>query len=121
MTNRRLTDEELTRATGCRKAANYMYRCDMHTMNVNLSDGLVEFVAEQMREAGYTNQSEVVCDGLRLLRMRQEKRRALVAALGAGITAKAAGRVKLLTGELMRDIAARGRRLAAKRSEESRS
>jgi putative addiction module CopG family antidote len=43
-------------------------------VNVNLSDDLAEFVAEQTRDGGYTNESEVVREGLRLLRARKNLR-----------------------------------------------
>ena len=77
-------------------------------MNVNLSDDLFEFVGEQTRKGGYTNQSEVVREGLRLMRARLAKRRALLRALEAGHADAEAGRVKPLTDDLLRDIAARG-------------
>jgi len=89
-------------------------------MNVSLSDDLVEFVTQQTREGGYTNQSEVVREGLRLLRMQQQKRRALLAALEAGATDAAAERVRPLTDDALRQIAARGRRTAERRAKESR-
>jgi antitoxin ParD1/3/4 len=79
----------------------------MPTMNVNLPDDLAEFVAEQIRDGGYGNQSEVARDGLRLLRARRDKRRALLAALEAGHADIAAGRTKPLTRELLREIAER--------------
>ncbi|MDE2571363.1 MAG: type II toxin-antitoxin system ParD family antitoxin [bacterium] len=77
-------------------------------MNVNLSEDLVRFVTEQTRQGGYTNQSEVVRAGLRLLRVQQQKHRALLRALKAGISAAHAGRAKRMTGELLREIAAKG-------------
>jgi putative addiction module CopG family antidote len=36
----------------------------MPTMNVSLTDDLSEFVAQQLAEGGYNNQSEVVREGL---------------------------------------------------------
>ncbi len=78
-------------------------------MNVNLTDDLAEFVAEEIRDGGYGNQSEVAREGLRLLRARRDKRRALLAALEAGHADIKAGRTKPLSDELLRDIAARGR------------
>jgi putative addiction module CopG family antidote len=47
----------------------------MPTMNVSLPDDLNEFVAEQPEVGGYNNQSEVVREGLRLSRLRNEKLR----------------------------------------------
>ncbi len=84
-------------------------------MNVNLSADLAEFVGEQTREGGYTNQSEVVREGLRLLRSRMLKRRTLLRALETGHSDAKAGRVKPLTDDLLRDIAARGRKRAEAR------
>jgi len=88
----------------------------MRTMNVNLSDDLVEFVSEQTSAGGYTNQSEVVREGLRLLRARLLKRSALVRALQIGRADAKAGRIKPLTDGVLRDIAARGRKRAGKRA-----
>lgn len=78
-------------------------------MNVNLSEDLAKFVIEQTGKGGYTNQSEVIREGLRLLRSRLVKERALVRALRAGHADTAAGRVRPLDDDLLRDIAARGR------------
>lgn len=83
----------------------------MPTMNVSLTDDLSAFVAEQL-EAGYNNQSEVVRDGLRLLRARNDKLRQLRADVDLGIADAAAGRAKPLSDALLRDIGQRGRRLA---------
>jgi antitoxin ParD1/3/4 len=85
------------------------------TMNINLTDDLAEFVVRQTEE-GYGNQSEVIREGLRLLRARQDKRRALMRALEVGMADIAAGRTKLLTDALVDDIAARARRRAKKRA-----
>jgi antitoxin ParD1/3/4 len=87
-------------------------------MNVNLSDDLVQFVGEQTKSGGYTSQSEVVREGLRLLRARLAKRRALVSALKAGLADVEAGRVKPLTDDLLREIAARRRKQAEARARE---
>jgi antitoxin ParD1/3/4 len=89
---------------------------EMRTMNVNLSDDLAEFVAEQTRDGGYTNQSEVVREGLRLLRSRGQKRQALLAALEQGHAENVAGKSRPLTDDLLRDIARRGRKLADQRT-----
>jgi putative addiction module CopG family antidote len=89
-------------------------------MNVNLSDDLFDFVGQQTREGGYTNQSEVVREGLRLMRARAAKRRALLDALEVGHAAVEAGDVEPLTDALLRDIGARGRARAEARSRASR-
>jgi antitoxin ParD1/3/4 len=81
----------------------------MPTMNVILTDDLAEFVAEEIRDGGYANQSEVAREGLRLLRARRNKRRALLAALDAGHADTVAGRTRPLTDELLEDLVARGR------------
>jgi antitoxin ParD1/3/4 len=87
----------------------------MPTMNVSLPDDLADFVAEQLKEGGYNNQSEVVREGLRLLRIRHEKLRRLRADLDLGLADLEAGTAKPLTDDLLRDIADRGRQRAASR------
>ena len=82
----------------------------MPATNVSLTDDLSDFVAEQLSE-GYHNQSDVVRDGLRLLRARNYKLRQLRAAIDAGVADAEAGRTKPLTDELLHDIAERGREL----------
>ena len=92
----------------------------MRTMNVNLSDDLAEFVAERTRDGGYTNQSEVVREGLRLLRAQGRKRDALLTALEQGHAENLAGKTRPLTDDALRDIARRGRQLADRRAARSR-
>jgi putative addiction module CopG family antidote len=92
----------------------------MRTMNVNLSDDLAEFVAKQTRDGGYTNQSEVVREGLRLLRARGRNREALMAALDRGHAENLAGKSQPLTDDDLRDIAKRGRQLADRRAARKR-
>jgi antitoxin ParD1/3/4 len=92
----------------------------MRTMNVNLSDDLADFVAEQTRDGGYTNQSEVVRQGLRLLRAQGRKRDALLAALERGHAETLAGKGRPLTPDVLRDIAHRGRQLADRRAARGR-
>jgi antitoxin ParD1/3/4 len=87
----------------------------MPTMNVSLPEDLERFVAQQLEEGGYNNQSEVVRDGLRLLRMRSMKLQRLRAELDLGLDDVANGRTKPLTEELLRDIAERARLRAAER------
>jgi antitoxin ParD1/3/4 len=76
-------------------------------MNVNLPPDLNDFVAEQLREGGYSNQSEVIRDALRLLRNRAEARRDLCARLDRGIADADAGRTKPFTRELLVETADR--------------
>ncbi len=82
-------------------------------MNVSLTDDLSEFVAQQLAEGGYNNQSEVVREGLRLLRIRQEKLRRLRSDIALGISDLAAGRTEPLTKELLQGIAERAERRTA--------
>ena len=82
----------------------------MPTMNVSLPNELDAFVAEQLEEGGYNNQSEVIREGLRLLRIRHAKLRRLRSDLDLGIADVENGRTKPLTGELLSDIAERGRK-----------
>jgi antitoxin ParD1/3/4 len=89
----------------------------MPTMNVSLTDDLSAFVAEQLKDGGYNNQSEVVREGLRLLRVRSEKLARLQAAIAIGDADIAAGRTKPLTDALLHDIAERGRELSEARKQ----
>ena len=84
-------------------------------MNVSLPDDLDDFVAEQLKEGGYNNQSEVVREGLRLLRIRHAKLRRLRADLDLGIADIESGQIKPLTNDLLCDIADRGRQRAQER------
>lgn len=87
----------------------------MATMNVSLPDDLVEFVKGETADGGYGNQSDVVRDGLRLLREQKQKRVVLMRLLEEGRAAAAAGRTKPLTTALLRDVAERGRERAKNR------
>jgi antitoxin ParD1/3/4 len=84
-------------------------------MNVSLPDDLDDFVAEQLKEGGYNNQSEVVREGLRLLRIRNAKLRRIRADLDLGIADVETGQTKPLTNDLLSDIADRGRHRAEAR------
>ena len=87
----------------------------MATMNVSVPDDLVEFVQEETKEGGYTSNSEVVREGLRLLRARRQKRRLLLHALELGHDDTVAGRTTPLTEARILEIAARARERARER------
>ena len=84
----------------------------MPSMNVSLTDDLSSFVTEQLGK-GYNNQSEVVRDGLRLLRARNHKLRDLQLAIAEGLASAAQGATRQLTDEMLIGIAERGRRRRA--------
>jgi len=88
-------------------------------MNISLPEDLSDFVAEQLESGGYNNQSEVVREGLRLMRSRADKMRRLNAALDAGDADIDAGKMRPLTDSLLSEIVARGRRRAAKQTNSS--
>lgn len=52
-------------------------------MNISLPEGLIAFVREETQSGGYANDSDVVRDGLRLMRDCRQKR-ALLRALSPG-------------------------------------
>jgi putative addiction module CopG family antidote len=89
----------------------------MGTMNVSLPDDLIEFVKAKTNGGGYGNQSAVVAEGLRRLRDESERYETLAALLREGRDDVEAGRAKPLTVALLRDIAARGRNVAKRRSD----
>ena len=66
---------------------------------MSLPDNLVTFVQDEAANGGYGNQSDIVGEGLRLLRERRQKAAALLAALRKGHTDTLAGRTKPLTDE----------------------
>jgi len=57
----------------------------MATRNINLTDALDRFVAEQVESGQFQNASEVVRAGLRALKADQEAHAAKIAALRAAI------------------------------------
>ena len=67
----------------------------MPTMNVSLPDDLVEFVKTELADGGYGNQSDVVRDGLRVLRERRNKRRVLMQLLHEGHVVACEGTTKV--------------------------
>jgi len=54
---------------------NYCYTLYGETMNVHLGSALDEFVAELLKGGYYQTQSEVLREGLRLLKEREEIKR----------------------------------------------
>ena len=56
-------------------------------MNVNLGPVLDQFVAELLKTGHYQTQSEVLREGLRLLKEREERRRAQLAGIRKAIAA----------------------------------
>jgi antitoxin ParD1/3/4 len=69
----------------------------MATMNVSLSDEFVAFVESEVASGEYTRASEVVRDGLRLLRRAKaahyEKIRILQREVGIGVAQARSGRL----------------------------
>ena len=57
----------------------------MATRNINLTDALDRFVAELIASGQYQNASEVVRDGLRLLKTQQTQNAAKLAALNKAV------------------------------------
>lgn len=60
-------------------------------MNVSVPEDLAQFVQEQTEGAGYTTSSDVVREGLRLLRDRSRARTALARLLNDGHAGVGAG------------------------------
>ncbi len=91
-------------------------------MNVSLTPELEQYVNGKVHCGMYHSASEVVREGLRLLKQRDElhqrKLEALRREIRIGIDQADRGQVKPLTDELARDIKDRGRkRLAARRGQ----
>ncbi len=84
-------------------------------MSVSLPDDLIAFVQEEAANGGYGNQSDVVREGLRLLRERKQQGAALSAALEKAHLDTRAGRTKPLTDERLHDIAERAKARDRKR------
>ena len=84
-------------------------------MNVSLPHDLNDFVIDQLKHGGYNNQSEVIREGLRLLRSRQEKLLRLRADIQAGASDIETGDTQPLTEGLLADIDSRAQaRVASK-------
>ena len=91
----------------------------MPTRNINLTERLDEFVEESVSSGRYSNASEVIRDGLRLLAHKAEeeaiKLKTLQKATAAGFDAIAMGHYRDLdTKGLRSHIAAIGRRASAR-------
>ena len=89
-------------------------------MNVSLTPELEQYVSGKVESGLYHSASEVVRDGLRLLKEKEELHRARVEELRrevqVGIDQADQGRSKPLTDDLVEGIKARGRgRLATRR------
>lgn len=88
-------------------------------MNVSLTTELEKYVADKVESGMYHSASEVIREGLRLLKEKDEihnrKLEELRREIQLGIDQADRGQVKPLTDELAEDIKARGRkRLAAR-------
>lgn len=83
----------------------------MPTMNVSLTEDMLEFVERVVAEGGYTSSSEVVREALRLLQhdkaLEQEKLAILRREIDLGLKAAAAGN---FSDKTIADIAAEVRR-----------
>jgi antitoxin ParD1/3/4 len=86
-------------------------------MNVSLTPELEHYVSKKVESGMYHSASEVIRDGLRLLRERDEIHRRAVEDLRRevqiGIDQADGGRVKPLTDALVKDIKTRGRKRLA--------
>jgi antitoxin ParD1/3/4 len=89
----------------------------MGTMNVSLPDDLIEFVHQEANGGGYGNNSDVVRDGLRLLREQRAQRTALQRLIAEGVAEIESGQGVPLTSDLLRDIAARAEERAKARED----
>lgn len=85
-------------------------------MNVSLPEDLANFVMAQVdEENGYTSQSEVVRDALRLMRQRAEKMKFLRDAVDVGLDDLRNGRTEPLTEALLREMTNRAENPAGKK------
>lgn len=82
-------------------------------MNISLTPELEQYVNGKVQGGMYHSASEVIREGLRLLKekdeLHQRKLEELRAAVQVGIDQADRGRVKPLTDDLVADIKARGR------------
>ena len=87
----------------------------MPTMNVSLPDDLADFVKDEASQGGYGSQSDVVREGLRMLREHSQRRSVLRALLAQGRADVEAGRTKPMSDEFLRDVADRAQMRAKKK------
>jgi len=74
-------------------------------MNIIISSALENFVKETVATGLYNNESEVVNEALRLLQVKEKKRKALFEALDKGFEDLEAGRYTTYTPELLDNMA----------------
>ena len=74
-------------------------------MNILLPAALENFVKESVETGLYNNESEVMSEALRLLQIKEKKRKALFEALDKGFEDLEAGRHTTYTPELLNKIA----------------
>ena len=91
-------------------------------MNISLTSELEQYVTDKVESGTYHSASEVVRDGLRLLKERDELHRTRLEELRReiqlGIDQADQGRARPLTDDLVEDVKARGRkRLAARKGQ----
>ncbi len=91
------------------------YTAVMRTMNVSLPDDLIEFVRDAVDGEGYGNNSDVVRDALRLLRAQRSQRAALQNLVAVGIAQIDAGEGVPLTTDVLKNIADRAKKRAARK------
>lgn len=88
-------------------------------MNVSLTPELEHYVSKKVESGMYHSASEVIRDGLRLLRERDELHRRAIEDLRGevriGVDQADSGRTRPLTDELVKDIKTRGRKRLAQR------
>jgi antitoxin ParD1/3/4 len=93
-------------------------------MNISLTPELEQYVHGKVQGGLYHSASEVIREGLRLLKqqdeLQQNQRAELRREIQVGIDQANRGQVKPLTDELVQDIKDRGRkRLAARKGQRS--
>ncbi len=76
-------------------------------MNVSLPDDLAEFVKDEAAQGGYGSQSDVVREGLRMLREHAQRRSVLRGLLAEGQADVVAGRTLPMTDDFLRGVANR--------------